>query len=87
MVFFKTHSPGVTEAPTEAPADERQVAQDGSLHYTVDEGINNAKVTYQEASGAPVETKSPLGYSVGWMTVLCLNVSMMVGTGVFSTRK
>ncbi|CAI6334864.1 unnamed protein product [Periconia digitata] len=40
---------------------------------------------YQDANGAPVETVSPLGYHVGWAGVLFLNVSQMVGTGVFST--
>ncbi|KAF2227757.1 high affinity methionine permease [Elsinoe ampelina] len=37
------------------------------------------------ANGAPVETVSPLGYHVGWAGILFLNVSQMVGTGVFST--
>ncbi|KAF9690577.1 hypothetical protein EKO04_011330 [Ascochyta lentis] len=40
---------------------------------------------YQDANGAPVETVSPLGYHVGWAGILFLNVSQMVGTGVFST--
>lgn len=42
---------------------------------------------YQDANGAPVEQVSPLGYHVGWYGILFLNVSQMVGTGVFSTRK
>lgn len=42
---------------------------------------------YQDHNGAPVETVSPLGYHVGWAGILFLNVSQMVGTGVFSTRK
>ncbi|KAL1600584.1 hypothetical protein SLS60_006970 [Paraconiothyrium brasiliense] len=40
---------------------------------------------YQDANGAPVEQISPLGYHVGWYGILFLNVSQMVGTGVFST--
>ncbi|OAG06518.1 amino acid transporter [Paraphaeosphaeria sporulosa] len=40
---------------------------------------------YQDANGAPVEQVSPLGYHVGWYGILFLNVSQMVGTGVFST--
>ncbi|KAJ5166775.1 uncharacterized protein N7482_005556 [Penicillium canariense] len=59
--------------------------KDGSLHFTAEGGENSNKLTIQEASGAPVEQHSPLGYSVGWVTVVFLNVSMMVGTGVFST--
>lgn len=41
----------------------------------------------QDGNGAPVEQVSPLGYHVGWAGILFLNVSQMVGTGVFSTRK
>lgn len=59
---------------------------DRDLQYTVDEGVNSSKVTYQEASGAPIENDSPLGYSVNWLTVIFLNLSKMIGTGVFSTR-
>jgi hypothetical protein len=42
---------------------------------------------YQDGNGAPVEQVSPLGYHVGWAGILFLNVSQMVGTGVFSTRR
>jgi hypothetical protein len=42
---------------------------------------------FQDGNGAPVEQVSPLGYHVGWFGILFLNVSQMVGTGVFSTRK
>ncbi|KAJ5462238.1 hypothetical protein N7530_010443 [Penicillium desertorum] len=56
-----------------------------SLQYTTEVGGNTSKATYQEASGAPVEVNSPLGYSVGWVTVIFLNLSKMIGTGVFST--
>lgn len=59
---------------------------DGDLKYVGQQGGNNAPVGYQEASGAPVETKSPLGYAVGPVTILFLNLSKMVGTGIFSTR-
>jgi hypothetical protein len=47
----------------------------------------NGVLVSQDANGAPVETVSPLGYHVGWAGILFLNVSQMVGTGVFSTRK
>ncbi|PKX90462.1 high affinity methionine permease [Aspergillus novofumigatus IBT 16806] len=55
------------------------------LQYTAQAGANSSLPTYQEASGAPVEVVSPLGYSVGWITVIFLNLSKMIGTGVFST--
>ncbi|KAM0089062.1 hypothetical protein ACP6JD_007587 [Aspergillus fumigatus] len=57
----------------------------GDLQYTAQAGANSSVPTYQEASGAPVEINSPLGYSVGWITVVFLNLSKMIGTGVFST--
>jgi hypothetical protein len=59
----------------------------GDLQYTAEAGANSSVPTYQEASGAPIEVNSPLGYSVGWITVIFLNLSKMIGTGVFSTRK
>ncbi|KAG5651152.1 hypothetical protein H0H81_009667 [Sphagnurus paluster] len=45
--------------------------------------------SYEEAAvttGAPVEKVSPLGYHVDSITVVFLNISKMIGTGVFSTR-
>ncbi|KAB8077381.1 amino acid permease-domain-containing protein [Aspergillus leporis] len=59
--------------------------QDGDAKYTAAEGVNCNAVTYQDASGAPVETDSPLGYSVSFWTSFCLNINQMVGTGIFST--
>lgn len=63
------------------------VIQDGDLQYTREQANNGAAPTYQEATGAPVEVNSPLGYHVNWFTIIFLNVGQMVGTGVFSTRK
>lgn len=60
---------------------------DGSLKYTLEKGGNDSPVSYQEASGAPVEHNSPLGYDVGSITIIFLNVSKMIGTGVYSTRE
>ncbi|EXJ87337.1 hypothetical protein A1O3_04296 [Capronia epimyces CBS 606.96] len=59
----------------------------GEFKYTIEQGGNGSGPSYQEVSGAPVETDSPLGYSVGSITILFLNISMMIGTGVYSTRK
>ncbi|KAF7556135.1 hypothetical protein G7Z17_g1671 [Cylindrodendrum hubeiense] len=58
---------------------------DGSLKYVGERGGNDAPLTYQEASGAPVENDSPLGYSVGPVTIVLLNVTYMIGTGIYST--
>src|SRR5690348_4416439 len=60
---------------------------DGSLKYTLEKGENDSPPSYQEASGAPVERQSPLGYDVGAVTIIFLNVSKMIGTGVYSTRE
>lgn len=59
----------------------------GSLEYVAQQGENGSVPTYQEASGAPVEVRSPLGYQVQWFTIIFLNIGQMVGTGVFSTRE
>lgn len=77
--------------PSPVREDTEQLPQYDSrdndgLKFTTETGGNTSKATYQEASGAPVEVNSPLGYSVGWVTVVFLNLSKMIGTGVFSTR-
>ena len=62
------------------------IIHDGDLAYTVAKAENGSKPSWQEAVGAPVESRSPLGYHVGWLTVIFLNVNQMIGTGIFSTR-
>ncbi|KAI3394492.1 hypothetical protein diail_2626 [Diaporthe ilicicola] len=64
---------------------EPSILHDGDLAYTRAKAGNDSGATYQEAVGAPVEIRSPLGYNVGWVTVIFLNVNQMVGTGIFST--
>lgn len=54
--------------------------------YISERGGNNAPPTYQDASGAPIESQSPLGYSVGPVTITLLNITMMIGAGIYSTR-
>ncbi|CZT12731.1 related to methionine transport protein, high affinity [Rhynchosporium agropyri] len=67
-------------------SSEEVVIRDGNLEFTREAGAgNNSKPSYQEASGAPVEKDSPLGYDVNWFTIIFLNVGQMIGTGVFST--
>lgn len=66
---------------------EEVVIRDGNLEFTREAGAgNNSQPSYQEASGAPVEKESPLGYDVNWFTIVFLNIGQMIGTGVFSTR-
>lgn len=59
------------------------VINDGTLEYTTDVGGNGAAPTTQEASGAPVETTSPLGYEVTWITVIFLKYVL----SPFETRR
>jgi hypothetical protein len=67
-------------------AVEEVELSDGSFKYVVEKGGNDSVPSYQEASGAPVEIKSPFGYAVGPITIIFLNLSKMVGTGIYSTR-
>lgn len=90
MAFFRGLSrkaPEVEITTTSIDAAPGVVLTEGSLEFTVAQGGNNSLPSYQEASGAPVETSSPLGYFVGPVTVVFLNISMMIGTGVYSTRE
>lgn len=66
---------------------EREQISNGSVQYIGEKGGNDAPLTYQDASGAPVENNSPLGYSVGPVTITLLNITMMIGAGIYSTRK
>lgn len=91
MVFsfdrFKLR-PAVAAAETSADASDSEpsVIKDGDLVYTRTTTGNGSKPAYQETVGAPVESDSPLGYHVGWITVVFLNINQMIGTGIFSTR-
>jgi amino acid transporter len=71
--------------PDAYASDSSSVIRDGDLAFTKVEGGNGAGQTYQEAAGAPVESDSPLGYNVGAVTIIFLNVNKMIGTGIFST--
>ena len=90
MVFFRGLSrktPEVEVTTTSIDVATGPNLTEGSLEFTVAQGANGSLPSYQEASGAPVEIKSPLGYFVGPVTIVFLNISMMVGTGVYSTRQ
>ena len=70
-----------------SPSSDVNVLKVGSLAFVGEQGGNGAVPTFQEATGAPVEQESPLGYKVQWMTIIFLNIGQMIGTGVFSTRE
>lgn len=86
---FNWRRPFSSQEADEGDVDGASLANsevsDGSLTYTLAKAGNDSPPTYQEASGAPVETESPLGYSVGSVTIIFLNISKMIGTGVYST--
>lgn len=84
MPVFSQNNGGQSPFHSSEVADEKH---GGSLEYVAQQGENGSVPTYQEASGAPVEVRSPLGYRVQWFTIIFLNIGQMVGTGVFSTRK
>ncbi|OMP89119.1 High-affinity methionine permease [Diplodia seriata] len=68
-----------------SPSGDSAALKPSSLEYIAEQGGNGSLPTYQEASGAPVESYSPLGYEVKWYTIIFLNIGQMIGTGVFST--
>ncbi|KAJ5274111.1 high affinity methionine permease [Penicillium angulare] len=82
MSFWHDKEKTAEVANASTVASEESSTPEG---YTAAEGLNSSIVTYQDASGAPVETNSPLGYSVGFLAAFCLNINQMVGTGIFST--
>ncbi|EJP62073.1 High-affinity methionine permease [Beauveria bassiana] len=72
-------------SPNASSEDQPSVIYDGELTFNRVKGGNGSGAAYQEAAGAPVESNSPLGYHVGWATIIFLNINQMIGTGIFST--
>lgn len=87
MSFFRRPFSQRATATTTEVRDEEGEITDGSLDFVAEKGGNDSGVSYQEASGAPVESQSPLGYHANTLFLIFLNVGKMIGTGVFSTRK
>ncbi|CVL04165.1 related to high affinity methionine permease [Fusarium mangiferae] len=83
---FSPKSQATSHAVPEHPQSdsEASIIRNGDLAY-VRQTARNGASGYQEAVGAPVETRSPLGYHVNWLTIIFLNLNHMVGTGIFST--
>ena len=76
---------GPTDELQRRASDSGVVIRKGDLDYVIEHGGNGSGPAWQEVSGAPVETSSPLGYDVGPITIIFLNLSKMIGTGVYST--
>lgn len=91
MGFFRSRFGGAnreesaTATATATAVDANEIT-DGKLTFVAAQGGNDSLPAYQEAFGAPVESQSPFGYAVGPVTIIFLNISKMVGTGVYSTR-
>ena len=87
-IFFFAMGPPSKSAASDLYASDSasDIIYDGDLAFRRVQGGNGAEAGYQEATGAPVERNSPLGYHVGWTTIIFLNVNQMIGTGIFSTR-
>ncbi|QKX61571.1 uncharacterized protein TRUGW13939_08723 [Talaromyces rugulosus] len=83
--FWSDKEKGADPQVHAATSSQESVIQYGDIKYTAAEGANSSRPTYQDAAGAPVETSSPLGYSVSFWVSLTLNINQMVGTGIFST--
>lgn len=76
-----------TSTSNDAISSHEIVSTKGNLKFVVEQGGNGSQPSYQEVSGAPVEAHSSLGYAVGPLTIVLINISKMIGTGVYSTRK
>lgn len=86
MAFWRSNTTAAAAHGSEYTShSEPSIIHDGVLAYTHARGGNGSQAAYQEAVGAPVETRSPLGYHVGWLTIIFLNINQMIGTGIFST--
>ncbi|KAG9517781.1 amino acid transporter, partial [Aureobasidium melanogenum] len=90
MSFFRRSVHGKTDDSTTSSSNDvfsshEIVSTTGDLKFVVEQGCNGSQPSYQEVSGAPVETKSSLGYAVGPLTIVLINVGKMIGTGVYST--
>jgi hypothetical protein len=79
MSFFRrpfTKRASAGAEPANDGVDEGDVS-DGSLQFVAEKAGNDSGVSYQEASGAPVETHSPLGYNAGPVFIIFLNVGKL----------
>lgn len=90
-------SPAIFDEKSDIFADQEAQVTSGHLetHFVLGNGLafvgeqggNGADATYQDVNGAPVEKQNPLGYGVGWWSALFLNITMIIGTGIFSFRE
>jgi len=87
MTDYEKNDAAAGYARALSPANDVQVLKTGNLAFIGEEADNGSGTTYQEASGAPIEARSPLGTKTQWFSIIFLNIGQMIGTGVFSTRE
>ncbi|KAL1626628.1 hypothetical protein SLS54_002790 [Diplodia seriata] len=68
-----------------SPSGDSAALKPSSLEYIAEQGGNGSLPTYQEASGAPVESYSPLGYEVKWYTIIFLNIGQMIAASILNS--
>ncbi|THW04454.1 amino acid transporter [Aureobasidium pullulans] len=90
MVFFRRSvnekaGDSARSSSNDVVSSHEIVSTAGDLKFVVEQGGNGSQPSYQEVSGAPVEANSSLGYAVGPVTIVLINISKMIGTGVYST--
>jgi hypothetical protein len=75
------------------PADEaatshvESVLNHGGIQYVGEKDGNGNPISYQSVTGAPIEVESPLGHSVGSVTVLFFSINSMIGHGIYIVRE
>ncbi|KAG8853927.1 hypothetical protein FRB96_007936 [Tulasnella sp. 330] len=80
-----TMSPQVGYAPSSTAAlDTRSRFSVDSDDIVITNGVA-LDATQKNAGGAPIEETSPMGREIGWWSIVFLNFSSMIGTGIFST--
>lgn len=88
------HSPSATLTATPQAglthSMETMTAVDSRSRFSADDDnviTNGAPLdaTQKNSGGAPIEKSSPMGSEIGWWSIVLLNMSMMIGTGIFST--
>lgn len=82
--YTKEAENSASEVPASGPRDSsfNNVKVDGDLEFIHEFGGNGSKPSYQEASGAPVESVSPLGLQVSGFTTVFLNIGQMIVSNI-----
>ncbi|THY32851.1 amino acid transporter [Aureobasidium pullulans] len=81
MVFFRRSvnekaEDSARSSSNDVVSSHEIVSTAGDLKFVVEQGGNGSQPSYQEVSGAPVEANSSLGYAVGPVTIVLINIMM-----------